>query len=265
MSHVAVILTSERCGHCRNMRGNGRLLSQAEIKKDNRQPNIPGGNYYDYKYMKKLMTVEMGSEAKLRIVNLHWKSFNPTEGMMDISIFTLENDGTVRQTMLREINGKTNVSIYSVGEIGKVISTQDMDKTWAEINKMYVPVNISNYAFFFPSLVLFEGNEWMNGIQKGTPIYGYVNGFDTKTESPYGGNAAGQPNVKDFVKFLQEFFNGTRKLLGKPEKVDKPVMSGNGNIEEEKVLAPLVKKDTDVVTLPAAGSVKKFRLYVVEN
>ena len=79
MSNVLVLLTSERCGHCRNMRGSGRLLSQTEIKRDNKQPNIPGGNHYDAVFMKKLITAEVGNTAKLRVINIHYKTFNPAE------------------------------------------------------------------------------------------------------------------------------------------------------------------------------------------
>lgn len=262
MSHVAVLLTSETCGHCRNMRGNGRLLSKSEIKKEGKQPTIPGGNHFDAAYMKKLITTEIDAKPKLRVINLHYKSFNPTEGMMDISIFTLEADGNVKQTMLKESNGKTNMAVYLVGESGKVISSQNIDTSWADINKSYVPVNISAYAFFFPSLILFEGNEWTNGLKNNQPVYGYLNGFETKTEAPYGGKAGGQPNVMDFSKFLAQFFNGTKELRGKPAA---EVAVKKETVEKEEIVLPIAPTKKDEIVLPVSGNKRKFRLYVVEK
>ena len=81
--HIATLITSEKCGHCRNMRGTGRLLSQNEIKKDSKQPSMPGGYHYDAKFMKKMITADTDS-AKLRILNVHYKSFNPGDGVMDL-------------------------------------------------------------------------------------------------------------------------------------------------------------------------------------
>lgn len=278
MSHTAVLLSSERCGHCRNMRGSGRLLSKNEIKKENKQPNIPGGYHYDAKFMKKLITAGMDGSAKLKVINVHYRTFNAAEGVMDLSVFTLEEDGnTVRQTMLTEKDGKTTMSIYSIGETGKVVSTQKIDTDWTEICKTYTPVNLSSYAFFFPSLILFEGSAWAEGIKNQTPIYGYLNGLETKTEPPYGFNYKKdeQPNVLEFPNFLQQFFNGTRKLLGKPE-------TNSGTVETPSV--PTKEPEPETIKVPAAGAVAKktssenmvvpsagaknrlkYRLYVVEK
>jgi hypothetical protein len=267
MSNVAVILTSERCGHCRNMRGVGRLFSKAEIKKDNKQPNIPGGNYYDAVWMRKLITADTNKDAKLRVINLHYRSFNPAEGLMDISVFTLENDKEVRQTMLKEVEGgKTNMTIYVVGENGRVLSNQDIDTPWVEMCKTYVPVNISMYAFFFPILLLFEGNEWTESIKNKTPIFGYTNGFDTKTNAPYGALTGPgiQPNVMDFTKFLAQFFNGSRELKGKPVVVEAPVVP---EAPKEVIQIPIGSGagGNRAQVIPSAGARRNFRLYVLEK
>jgi hypothetical protein len=262
MSHVAVILTSERCGHCRNMRGNGRLLTKGDIKRENKQPNIPGGNYYDANFMRKLITCELGKEAKLRVINLHYKTFNPGEGFMDISVFTLESDGNIKQTMLKENAGKTNVVTYLIGETGKVLSNNDIDTPWNEISKTYVPVNIANYAFFFPSLVLFESTEWSESIRTGAPIYGYLNGFETKEEAPYGARAGGQPNVLDFTKFLAQFFDGTKQLKGKPAgTVPVPVAP----VPQPEPVRVATTGSALAPTQVATTGSRKFRLYVVEK
>ena len=265
MSNVAVILTSERCGHCRTMRGTGRLLSKVEIKKDNKQPTIQGGNHFDSTWMRKLITVE-GKDAKLRVVNLHYKAFNPAEGMMDIAVFTLENDKEIRQTMLKEAEGgKTNMTIYIVGDNGRVLSNQDIDTPWVEMCKTYVPVNIGMYAFFFPSLILFEGNEWAESIRNKTPIFGYMNGFDTKNEAPYGALTGPgiQPNVLDFNKFLVQFFNGTHELKGKPAVIEVPKLPE----VKEAIQIPIGGNATESKTqiLQSSTGKRNFRLYVLEK
>lgn len=262
MVHTAVILTSERCGHCRNMRGNGKLLSKAEIKKDNKQPTIPGGNHFDASWMLKLITAGADKDAKIKVINLHYKTFNPQEGLMDISIFTMENNKEVRQTMLKEAGSKTNMSIYVVGEASKTVNNNDISSTWAEICNTYVPINIGMYAYFFPSIIMFEENEWMTAIQNKVPIYGLLNGFDTKPQSPYGALTGQgiQPNVKDFVKFIAEFFDGTRKLTGKPA-ASEPVAP-----VEPPVVIPVKKPESsETVLVPTSNQKRNFRLYVVEK
>lgn len=276
MSHVAVILTSDRCGHCRNMRGAGRLLSQNEIKRDNKPANIPGGFHYDAKFMKKLITANMDKEAKLRVININYRTFNPTEGVMDISVFTLEPDGnTIRQTMLLEKDGKSMVNVYLVADSGQVVTTQEMPNSWSDLVKTYIPTNISMYSMFFPSLILFEGSAWSEGIKNGTPIFGHLNGFESKTEAPYGVayKPGVNPNVMNFPNYIEQFFNGTKKLglpasepvknIIAPEKTEvnnsEKVIVNNSDSESKKLVS--------VPGLPTAGAKNKFKfkLYVVEK
>ena len=260
MSHTAVILTSERCGHCRHMRGNGKLLSKTEITKEKRQPTIQGGHHYDAVWMKSLITADSGTEPKLRVINLHYKTMNFAEGLVDISVFSLENDKEIRQTMLKEIaGGKTNITISVVGDNSRIVSTQDAPTLWSEICNTYIPINLNMYAMFFPSLLVFEANEWTTSIQNKVPAYGFLNGFDTKTESPYGAIPTGRnPDVLDSAKFLKQFFDGTKQLKGKPSGMPAPVAT-------EMVVIPTNNVKNDNVVIPTSGSKRNFRLYVVEK
>lgn len=270
MSHVAVIISSERCGHCRTMRGDGRLMSKNQTK--DKSPNIPGGYFYDATFMKKIITADMNTGAKVRVINVHYKTFNPADGVMDISVFMLDSDGnSVRQTLLKEKSGKTSMSIYSIGEVGKVISTQDTPEDWDKIVKSYIPANIGSYSVFFPSMILFEGTAWAEGIKNGTPIYGHLNGFETKTESPYGVLAGkGQPNVMEFPKFVNQFFNGTKELRGSPAVKTEPVVApvavpASATPEPPAYVPKEVKKDTVAIPTLAARDKLKVRLFVVEK
>lgn len=276
MSHVAVILTSDRCGHCRSMRGAGRLLSQNEIKRDNKPANIPGGFHYDAKFMKKLITANMDKDTKLRVININYRTFNPTEGVMDISVFTLEPDGnTIRQTMLMEKDGKSVVNIYLVGDSGQVVTTQEMPNSWSDLVKNYIPSNISMYSMFFPSLILFEGSAWTEGIKNGTPIFGHLNGFESKTEAPYGVayKPGVNPNVMNFPNYIEQFFNGSKELglksvqsPAKPVNVEKPETVPEKIIEIKNEVSES-NKPVNVPGVLTAGAKNKFKfkLYVVEK
>lgn len=233
MAHVAVILTSEQCGHCRVMRGTGRLLSGNEIK--DKKPNLPGGYYYDSVFMKKLICADTES-PKIRVINIHYKTFDANKGVSDISVFTLDTDNkTVKQTMLKEKGNKTNMALYSIGESGKVLMNNDIDKSWSEIVSEYIPVNIMSYAFFFPSMIIFEGKNWIEGISNKKPIFGFLNGFESNEKLPYGAIPGPQPMTMEWPKFLKQFFDGTKELRGpKTESVE--------NIDSSKSDAPVVKE-----------------------
>jgi hypothetical protein len=212
MAHVAVILTSEQCGHCRHMRGSGRLMSGNEIK--GKSPNLPGGYFYDANFMKKLITADTGT-PKIRVINIHYKTFDTGRGVTDISVFTLDTDNkTVKQTMLKENGSKTNMTLYAIGESGKVLMNNDVDKSWSDIVSEYIPINIGAYAFFYPSMILFDGRTWMEGITGKKPIFGFLNGFDSKETAPYGAIPGPQPKTMEWPKFLKQFFDGTKELRG---------------------------------------------------
>jgi hypothetical protein len=265
--HIAAIITSEKCGHCRHMRGTGRLLSQNEIKKDSKQPTVPGGYHYDAKFMKKMITADTDS-AKLRILNVHYKSFNPGEGVMDLSVFTLEPDNkSIRQTILKEKNGKTVAEIYVIGDTGKMVTSQDIPTEWTETVKTYLPPNLTSYAYFYPTLAIFHLEAWMNSIKTNEPIFGYVNGLDTKQEAPYGAiPPSQQPNVIEYIKFLNTFFDGSKQILIKPESI-KPLVPESQKNELLEAMANVKQEPSKpVIKVPTAGACESlnFRLYVKE-
>jgi len=230
MSATAVILTSEQCGHCRTMRGSGRLLSRNEIKSGNLRPTIPGNYHYDAIFMKKLITAE-SDIPKVRVININFKTFDVSKGVTDISIFTLESDNTtVKQTMLIEKDGKTHMNMYAVGESGKVLLNSNVDKSWSDITSEYLPVNLGMYTLFFPSMIVFETKTWNEGVVNKKPLYGFLNGFETKESEPYGAIPAGQPKTLEWSKFLKQFFDGTKKLTGAP--VNAPVVAPQPVVEK---------------------------------
>ena len=284
--HTAVLITSEQCGHCRRMRGTGRLLSQNEIKKDNKPPTIPGGQsnptgyHYDAKFMKRLLTAGDStvpqSKQVLRLINIHYKTFNPMEGINDICIFTMEGNN-VKQTILRESSGKTSVEIYVIGESGKQLENKILPSVWSDSVKANVPINLPMYGHFFPILTLFHNDAWNDAIQNSKPIFGYVNGLETKTESPYGAIQAQRPNVVEFGLFLKQFFDGTKKLEAVPSVIIKPEVSESSekkvHFEEHRAIAPTIPPTIQNGTVKNVESSKgssdlckkiSFRLYVKE-
>lgn len=268
--HIAVLITSQTCGHCRNMRGSGRLLSQNEIKTQNKQPNIPGKNHYDAKFMKKILTGDnSGASNKqvVRLINVHYKTFNPGEGIMDICIFNLDSDpNNVKQTIMKEKDGKTALESYVIGESGKQISKNDIQNTWSDTVRAYVPINLPSYAFFFPSLAIFHIDAWNNAIQNSKPIYGFVNGLETKQISPYGAIPVQQPNMVDYPIFIGNFFNGSKTLEAEPKNVaPEPQAQVPASAHVEKKVHfedEPVKVFKPVPEGPCANI--RFRLYVKE-
>ena len=278
--HIATLITSEKCGHCRTMRGIGRLLSQNEIKKDSKTPTVPGGFHYDAKFMRKMITADTDS-AKLRILNVHYKSFNPGDGVMDLSVFTLEPDNkNIRQTILKEKNGKTVAEIYVIGDTGKMITSQDIPTEWSETVKTYLPVNLTSYAYFYPTLSLFHFEAWMNSINNNEPIFGYVNGLETKQEHPYGAIPGQNPNPGDFVQFLNSFFkDGSKPILVKPEVSEKSVKQESQPLNlpipqenQKELLEAMASREslkipeTPIIRIPTVGTCQNLnvRLYVKE-
>ena len=268
--HIAALITSEKCGHCRHMRGSGRLLSQNEIKKESKQPTMPGGYHYDAKFMKKMITADTDS-AKLRILNVHYKSFNPGEGVMDLSVFTLEPDNkSIRQTILKEKNGKTVAEIYVVGDTGKMITTQDIPTEWPETVKTYLPPNLTSYAYFYPTLAVFHLEAWMTSIKNNEPIFGYVNGLDSKQETPYGAIPGQNPSPMDFVKYLNTFYDGSKQILAKPESKNETIKPVVPESQKNELLEAMAKVKQEppkhIIKVPTAGACESlnFRLYVKE-
>ncbi len=285
--HTAVLVTAQQCGHCRNMRGTGRLLSQAEIKKENKPANIPGGFHYDAKFMRRVLTGQENptptSKPVVRLINIHYKSMNPTDGISDISLFLVENATSVRQIIMKEQEGKTSVEVYVIGEVGKQISKDISPTVWADTVRLHVPINIMAYVAMFPLLTIFHSEAWAYGIQNSKPVYGYINGLETKTSSPYGFISSKSPSVVDFAQFIGGFFNGTRKLESQPKiessteeqsKISKenqelPVQK-SVKFEEPKNLdangasgSILNKHQEKKVTLGVCEKIK-FKLYVKE-
>jgi hypothetical protein len=265
--HIAVFVTSEKCGHCRNMRGEGILMSKTKIEKEKRPATVPGGFHYDALFMKKLIVANTDS-AKFRVVNVHYNAFNPSEGVADISIFTLEPDNkTVRQTMFKGKDGKTAITVYTIGDTGKQVSTQDDDSKWEDTVRKFIPTNLTSYAYFFPTLAVFHADAWMNSIKTGEPVYGYVNGLSSKEEAPYGAIPGSNPSPGDFIKFLASFHDGTRQILAKPEPKNntpepKPLASAEVRTKSE----PVKTIEAPVVRVPTKGACEKtnVRLYVKE-
>jgi len=268
--HIAVVVTSEKCGHCRHMRGEGVLMSKAKIEKEKKQPTVPGGNHYDAVFMKKLIMANTDS-PKFRVVNVHYNAFNPAEGIADISVFTLEPDNkTIRQTMFKNKDGKTSVTVYAIGDTGKQLSAQEDESKWEETVNKFVPSNLSSYAYFYPTLAVFHSEAWMNSLRTGEPVYGYVNGLTTKEEGPYGALPTSNPAPGDFVKFLASFFDGTKQILAKPEvkaiKAPETVVKAPEPVKVQESVKASNESNSSVVRVPTKGACEKtnVRLYVKE-
>ena len=122
----------------------------------------------------------------------------------------------------------------------------------------------------------------MNSIKNNEPIFGYVNGLDTKKEAPYGAIPGQNPNPGDFVQFLNSFFKeGSIPILAKPEvpttSTDKLVKSELPIPQEHqkelleamagvKVHDRVSENSKPVIRVPTVGACQNLnvRLYVKE-
>jgi hypothetical protein len=189
------------------------------------------------------------------------------EGIVDISIFNLEGNN-VKQSILRESNGKTSIETYLIGDSGKQLDKKELPSVWSDSVKANVPINLTMYAHFFPILALFHIDAWNGAIQNSKPIYGYVNGLETKSEAPYGAMQSRQPNVIEFGMFLKQFFDGTKKLESMPSVIVKSEAPENSekkvHFEEHRAIPPTVQNGTAKSSPSELCSKINFKLYVKE-
>jgi hypothetical protein len=115
----------------------------------------------------------------------------------------------------------------------------------------------------------------MASIKNNEPIFGYVNGLDSKQESPYGAIPGQNPNPMEFVKYLNTFFDGSKQILAKPESKSienvKPLVPESQKNELLEAMANVNQNQKQepskvVIKVPTVGACESlnFRLYVKE-
>jgi len=146
---IFTVLTSEGCGHCHNMRGNGDLGN--------------GKQFTQYDFLKShLDPLQNGKTCT--ILNIHYATMSGRrEEIVNISKVYLRNN-LVYQEKYYNVNNKVNVKVLSIDRNNKVTRIGEkpasVTDNWLGFVSKKIPRGLQNYTFFFPCFIVFEKNNW---------------------------------------------------------------------------------------------------------
>ena len=165
---ILTVLTSEGCGHCHNLRGNGELGN--------------GTQFTQHGYLKNhLDPLQNGKGCS--ILNINFGSMaGRTDDITDISKIYLKNKLIVQEKYYNQGN-EVMVKIITIdeGNERKIIGDKkaNVDYKWPSFVTRKIPKDIERYTFFFPCFVVFELKDW----KRAKNILGLTNaGFTIRNE-----------------------------------------------------------------------------------
>lgn len=175
---VIVIMTSAACGHCNQMRGDGYFVS------DNSQPHIKkdGGKgwLWNEDFFRHLLRGgEESGRAKFRVFEIHFATLQGSyDNIVEISEFELADKNEIARNTFYSQNGKL-MNTFALGyrKTDRPEPTEITDQTFEELLAEYIPKQISNYTYAYPSWFYCNGEIWESSIKNNTPLYGYMAGM----------------------------------------------------------------------------------------
>ena len=212
---ILTVLTSEGCGHCHNLRGNGELGN--------------GTQFTQYDYLKSHLDPLHEGKGCI-ILNIHFGSMaGKVNEIRDISKIYLRKKVIFQEKYYSQDN-KVMVKVTTLDSDNKSKSVTDknanVDHNWSAFVGKKIPTDIERYTFFFPCFVVFELNDW----RKGKNILGLTNaGLTIRNEN-------GEYMLEKNGKSLSE-----RNVL--PQKLVTEAMTGLTKFEPHK---DLLKKEEPV-------------------
>jgi len=243
---ITSIVTSAGCGHCVKMRMDGRLLTNTMTA--NSPATITGGYHFNYNFIYKLLTGGVGGTTPLaRVINLHTTTLKGDE-IQEYSEFFIEQDTSIRQEIYRP-QANTDPKLLSIETLTikpDFRSTPGADivnkisATWSDAIKEKVPVKIKAYMYSYPSIMVFSGENWQQGLQ-GNEMYGVVLNAETRTTTPYGiirESVSERP--QDPMPLYQEYILGKKSLIGGNRAASGPALGSSSSMAPTVV--PPVKK-----------------------
>lgn len=244
---VILIVTSQQCGHCVNMRKDGLIQSPDAPVSIKGTGNINWA--WNEKFFQKLL--RGGSDtgpAKFRVYEVHLATMDPNGAVMEMAEFSLTKEGKVQRIGYYNKDGKLGV----ISSIGYKQTKPPMDivpnKTLNGMVDSKIPRAYRNLVLVFPSWIFVNGNVWDSAIGKDTPFYGYVGGLVViKKDNIYSIDRESLRKAKgeDPVMNASNILNGTLSL----NYIEPP---------------PTVKKEekkTEMITAPAGcRSVQEYVL-----
>lgn len=166
---ILTLLTSEGCGHCHQLRGDGELGN--------------GKQFTNYSFVKShLDPLENGKS--ITILNIHFSSMSGKHNQIaEISKVYLKGGIICQEKYYSKSDGTVVVKINSMDKknnkknIGEKPASVDMK--WQEFIKKKVPRNIENYTYYFPCFIVFRKSDW----KKSGNILGITNAGFTQRDS----------------------------------------------------------------------------------
>jgi hypothetical protein len=149
---IFTVLTSDSCGHCHAMRGDGDLGNGKQITQ--------------YDFLKShLDPLQNGKSCT--ILNIHYSTMSGRrEEIVNISKVYLRNN-TVYQEKYFNKDNQVMVNILSTDKTNKATKVGEkqanVKDNWLSFVSKKVPKGLQNYAFFFPCFIVFEKKNWKEG------------------------------------------------------------------------------------------------------
>ena len=211
---IFTVLTSEGCGHCHHMRGNGDLGN--------------GKQFTQYDFLKThIDPLQNGNTCT--ILNVHYASMSGRrEEIVNISKVYLRN-GLIYQEKYYNNNNQVTVRILSLDKNNNATKIGEkqasVKENWLTFVAKKIPRSLENYTFFFPCFIVFEKKNW----KEGKNILGLTNaGYTMRDQN---GNYMLEKNGKTL---------GERNIL--PQKLITEAISGVSEFKAHKDHFEVAKK-----------------------
>lgn len=150
-SYVCLYLTSNQCGHCAHVRGDGVINN--------------GKEGMSHKYINSLF--ESIGNNKLKILNINYQDMSGrAELITDISMFERRGKNYITQDRCFK-DGDNTKKTYIVSNRGRnkkrtglVKKNRTEDVSWYDFIRGKIARQLINYIFYFPCFLVLESENW---------------------------------------------------------------------------------------------------------
>lgn len=169
---IMVILTNRECGICHKMRG------ETGWPKDNNPVFDQHNNVWNNDYFLSLLKSGF-SQQNSRVIEINYESLSSNPRIAEVTFFDLEKDDKLMvRKYIRTSDGQVSFQRRNL-KTGFLIKNEIRESFDKFISK-YVPImRISRFLHVFPLRLFFHSQIWYDSIEKGTPLYGRVQGYRT--------------------------------------------------------------------------------------
>ena len=151
-----VALTSEGCGHCSHMRGDGNLGN--------------GKQFNTYHFLNQHIDPEDDGKG-ITGLNIHFRDMGGRhQTITDIIKYKKDGKNQILYEKYHQENGMTHVKVMKIDSSEKTknvanhrVKIDGKEVVWLDFLDRKVPVKIENYTYFYPCFVVFKKDEWKRG------------------------------------------------------------------------------------------------------